>query len=82
MVLDKIKQENDIKALSKEELPVLAEEIGDSARAFLKAVYRTGGELAVRGYATKEFLDKVMPGNSAVVTGCPSFYQQIGRAHV
>lgn len=60
----------------------LAEEIGDSARAFLKAVYRTGGELAVRGYATKEFLDKVMPDNSAVVTGCPSFYQRGGGLQI
>lgn len=57
-----------------DDISSLAEEIGDSARAFLKSIYQTGGELAVRGYATKEFLDKVMP-NTAVVTGCPSFYQ-------
>ena len=53
----------------------LAEEIGRSARAFLTAIYHTGGELAVRGYATKEFLDRIMP-NTAAVTGCPSLYQK------
>ena len=43
MVLDKIKQENDIKALSKEELPVLAEEI----REFLiQKISVMGGHLA------------------------------------
>ncbi len=43
MVLDKIKQENDIKALSKEELPILAEEI----REFLiQKISVMGGHLA------------------------------------
>lgn len=60
---------------SYDELGKLAQEIKEPTERFLKAVYRTGGELALRGYATKEFLDKVMP-NTAVVTGCPSFYQK------
>lgn len=53
----------------------LAAAIKEPAAKFLQAIYRTGGELALRGYATKEFLDKIMP-NTAVVTGCPSFYQR------
>ena len=53
----------------------LAAAIREPASKFVEAIYRTGGELALRGYATKEFLDKVMP-NTAVVTGCPSFYQR------
>ena len=64
-----------LQCASYDEIGSLAQEIGESAGAFMKAIYRTGGELAVRGYATKEFLDKVMP-NTAVVTGCPSFYQK------
>ena len=40
MILDKIRQENDIKKLKPEELPVLAEEI----RSFLiEKISRTGG---------------------------------------
>lgn len=60
---------------SYDEINNLAESIKGPTERFLKAIYRTGGELALRGYATKEFLDKVMP-NTAVVTGCPSFYQR------
>lgn len=58
-----------------DEINALADAIREPAAKFLQAIYRTGGELALRGYATKEFLDKVMP-NTAVVTGCPSFYQR------
>lgn len=64
-----------LQCASYDDINSLAKEIGESARAFLQAIYRTGGELAIRGYATKEFLDRVMP-NTAVVTGCPSFYQR------
>ncbi len=39
-----------------------------------KAVYHSGGEFALRGYFTKEYLDRIFP-NTAVVTGCPSMYQ-------
>lgn len=58
-----------------DEIDALADAIREPTAKFLQAIYRTGGELALRGYATKEFLDKVMP-NTAVVTGCPSFYQR------
>lgn len=58
-----------------DEIDALADAIREPTTKFLQAIYRTGGELALRGYATKEFLDKVMP-NTAVVTGCPSFYQR------
>ena len=53
----------------------LADLIRKPVEEFLKAIYQSGGELALRGYATKEFLDKIML-NSAVVTGCPSFFQK------
>jgi hypothetical protein len=52
----------------------LADKIGIPARKFVEAVYHTKGELALRGHYTKAFLDKVVE-NSAVVTGCPSLYQ-------
>lgn len=66
---------------SYDEISALASAIRKPAERFLIAVYRTGGELALRGYATKEFLDKVMP-NTAVVTGCPSFYQRGSRLRI
>lgn len=66
---------------SYDEISALASAIRKPAERFLSAVYRTGGELALRGYATKEFLDKVMP-NTAVVTGCPSFYQRGSRLRI
>lgn len=59
----------------------LAAAIREPAAKFVEAIYRTGGELALRGYATKEFLNKVMP-NTAVVTGCPSFYQRGSRLQI
>lgn len=39
-----------------------------------EAVYCSGGEFGLRGYFTKEYLDRIFP-NTAVVTGCPSMYQ-------
>lgn len=60
-----------------EDLPDLVDAIGDESKRFIKAVYNTGGEFALRGYFTKEFFDRLgFP--SAVVTGCPSLYQ-LGR---
>lgn len=55
----------------------LCSAISPSAREFMKSVYDTGGEFALRGYFTKEFFDR-MGFSSAVVTGCPSLYQ-LGR---
>jgi len=42
---------------------------------FIKTVYDSGGEFALRGHFTKEFFDK-LGFHSAVVTGCPAFYQE------
>ena len=41
---------------------------------FLESIYKSGGELGLRGYYTKEVLDCVS-SNTAVVTGCPSLFQ-------
>lgn len=62
---------------SYQNLDVLCSAIGAPARAFMKSVYDTGGEFALRGYFTKEFFDR-MGFPTAVVTGCPSLYQ-LGR---
>lgn len=64
-----------IQCKSYDDIDELANAIRTPVERFLKAIYQTGGELALRGYATKEFLDKIML-NSAVVTGCPSIYQR------
>lgn len=64
-----------IQCTSYEEIDMLVSTIKTPVGEFLNAVYQTGGELALRGYATKEFLDKIMQ-NSAEVTGCPSLYQK------
>lgn len=48
--------------------------IGEDSRKFIRAIYNTGGEFALRGYFTKEFFDR-LGFSSAVVTGCPSMYQ-------
>ena len=56
----------------------LIDRIGESSARLIEAVYKTGGEFALRGYYTKEFFDK-LGYPSAVVTGCPSVYQ-MGRS--
>lgn len=58
-------------------LDALCSAIKQPAQAFMKSVYETGGEFALRGYFSKEFFDR-MGFSSAVVTGCPSLYQ-LGR---
>lgn len=58
-------------------LDTLCSVIKNPAQAFMKSVYETGGEFALRGYFSKEFFDR-MGYSSAVVTGCPSLYQ-LGR---
>ena len=55
----------------------LCDAIKQPAQEFMKSVYNTGGEFALRGYFTKEFFDR-LGFKSAVVTGCPSLYQ-LGR---
>lgn len=66
-----------IQADSYDELDELVESIKDPATKFIKSVYDTGGEFALRGYFTKEFFDR-LGFRDAVVTGCPSIYQ-MGR---
>ncbi|MBE6649157.1 MAG: polysaccharide pyruvyl transferase family protein [Ruminococcaceae bacterium] len=52
----------------------LIKEIGEEAKKFITAIYNTGGEIALRGYFSKEFFERLgFP--SAQVTGCPSLYQ-------
>ena len=48
--------------------------IGEDSARFIRAIYQTGGEFALRGYFTKEFFER-LGFHSAVVTGCPSLYQ-------
>lgn len=48
--------------------------IGEESTRFIRAVYNTGGEFALRGYFTKEFFDR-LGFKSAVVTGGPSLFQ-------
>jgi hypothetical protein len=63
-----------VQANSYDCLDELITAIKEPATAFIRAIYNTGGEFALRGYFSKEFFDKLgFP--SAVVTGCPSIYQ-------
>lgn len=63
-----------VQAKSYAALDELIHQIKRPACRFIDAVYRTGGEFSLRGYFTKEFFDKLGFSN-AVVTGCPSLYQ-------
>ena len=66
-----------VQADSYDELDSLVECVKEPATRFIKSVYNTGGEFALRGYFTQEFFKK-LGFNSAVVTGCPSLFQ-MGR---
>lgn len=48
--------------------------IGEDSKRFIRAIYNTGGEFALRGFFTKEFFER-LGFSSAIVTGCPSLYQ-------
>lgn len=63
-----------VQANSYDDLPRIIDAIGADASLFIKSVYKTGGEFALRGYFTKEFFDH-LGFSSAVVTGCPSLFQ-------
>lgn len=63
-----------VQAKSYDYLEELINSIKEPATLFIKSIYSTGGEFALRGYFTKEFFDK-LGFRSAVVTGCPSLYQ-------
>ena len=52
----------------------LCRSIRSETEAFLHSVYETGGEIACRGYFTKEVLDRICR-NTAEVVGCPSLFQ-------
>ncbi len=61
-------------ANSYDDIKQLCKEIKDTAAEFISTIYQTGGEFGVRGYFTKEVFDGII-SNSAVVTGCPSLFQ-------
>lgn len=56
------------------EINDLVNTIGEDSKRLINVIYSTGGEFALRGNITKEFFDKI-GYNTAVVTGCPSMYQ-------
>lgn len=55
-------------------IDVLCKSIHSETEAFIRSVYETGGEIACRGYFTKEVLDRICK-NTAEVVGCPSLFQ-------
>lgn len=66
---------------SYDDLDNLCSSIREPATKFIRAVYNSGGEFALRGYFTKEFFDK-LGFKSAEVTGCPSLYQMGRNIHI
>lgn len=66
-----------VQADSYDDLPRLLDEIGEDSRRFIRAIYNTGGNFALRGYFTEEFFRR-LGFHDAVVTGCPSLFQ-MGR---
>lgn len=63
-----------VQAQNYDELDILCNILKEPATRFIKSIYQTGGEFALRGYFSKEFFDK-LGFKTAVVTGCPSLYQ-------
>lgn len=63
-----------VQADSYDDLPQVLEALKKPAQRFICAIYKTGGEFALRGEFTKEFFD-CLGFHSAVVTGCPSLFQ-------
>lgn len=61
-------------ASSYDDVEQLVSDISLPTKRFVNAIYNSGGELSLRGYFTKELLDRICP-NSAFVTGCPSLFQ-------
>lgn len=62
-------------------LDQVVEETKSSVFKFMECIYSTGGEIACRGYFTKEYLDKIAR-NTAEVVGCPSLYQNGGNLFI
>lgn len=67
-----------VQADSYDDLPRLIDEIGNDSRAFIRTIYNTGGDFALRGYFTEEFFRR-LGFYDATVTGCPSLFQK-GRS--
>ncbi len=63
-----------IESDSLEELELIRGKIGRLVAQLMDVIYQSGGEIATRGFVTKEFLDRC-GNNSAIATGCPSFYR-------
>lgn len=59
------------------DLNQLVEETKENASRLINAVYATGGNIALRGYFTAEYFEK-LGFHDYTVTGCPSMYQ-MGR---
>lgn len=57
-----------------EDIKNVCSDVGDEIKELIDAIYMTKGEFALRGWFTKEIFDKIA-FNTAVVTGCPSLYQ-------
>lgn len=70
-----------VQADSYDDLNHIYEVLKKPATKFIKTIYKTGGEFALRGYFTKEFFDR-LGFKSAVVTGCPSLYQCGNNLHI
>lgn len=66
-----------VQANSYDDLNSLIESTREPATEFIKSVYNTGGEWALRGFFTYEYF-KRLGFPDAVVTGCPSLFQ-MGR---
>lgn len=60
-------------ASSYDALDDLLKKIGDKSKRYIDAIYKTGGEFALRGHFTKEFFT-LLGYKTPVVTGCPSLY--------
>lgn len=57
-----------------DDIDSLVKDTKHSVAKLIDSVYATGGEIACRGFFTKEYLNRVA-SNTAVVTGCPSLFQ-------
>lgn len=66
-----------VQANSYDEIDELVSGLKVPATNFIKSVYNTGGQFALRGYFTQEFFHR-LGFKDAVVTGCPSLFQ-MGR---
>ena len=67
-----------VQAKSFDELDGLISRIGDKSKAFIQAVYDSGGDFALRGHFTAAFFEK-LGFHDLNVVGCPSLFQ-LGNA--